>query len=196
MKANWPEKMWVNSPVRVLVQKWETRFFENLHKMPWGGACLEIGCGRGAAMPLIKKHFNPYRLDALDIDHQMVRMAGGRRRRIGGRGLVIAADAQGLPYRDHCMDAVFNFGILHHLENWRLGLEEVARVLRSGGRFYFEEIYPPLYANRLFRHLLAHPAANRFHGPQFRSALSDVGLTLLPGYRESRFAILGVAVKV
>jgi ubiquinone/menaquinone biosynthesis C-methylase UbiE len=196
MKANWPEKIWVNSPMRVMVQKWETRFFHELKGMSGGGAYLEIGCGRGAAIPLITRHFNPNRLDALDIDHEMVQMAKGRRRRADGRGgLLMAADAQGLPYRNHCLDAVFNYGILHHLENWKLGLEEIARVLRSGGRFYFEEIYPPLYANRLFRHLLAHPVENRFHGPEFRSALADVGLTLLPGYRESRFAILGVAVK-
>lgn len=195
MKTNWPEKMWVNSPLRVLVQVWETRFFQALDDMPSGGACLEIGCGRGAALPLITRHFHPRRLDALDIDHGMVRMAGGRHGRMDSRGLVMAADAQGLPYRDHCLDAVFNFGIIHHLENWRQGLQEVARVLRSGGRFYFEEIYPPLYANPLFRHLLAHPVKDRFHGPQFRSALAEVGLRLLPGHRENRFAILGVAVR-
>lgn len=163
--------------------------------MPAGGACLEIGCGRGAAFPLIRKAFKPLRLDALDIDHAMVRLAGGRRGRTAGGGLVMAADAQALPYRDRCLDAVFNFGIIHHLEDWRAGLEEIARVLRSGGRFYFEEIYPPLYANPLFRRLLAHPVNDRFHGPQFRSALAGAGLALLPGYRETRFAILGVAVR-
>jgi hypothetical protein len=42
---------------------------------------------------------------------------------------------------------------------------------------------------------LAHPRENRFHGPEFRTAMADVGLNLLPGYHESRFAILGVAVK-
>jgi ubiquinone/menaquinone biosynthesis C-methylase UbiE len=195
VKTNWPEKMWVNSPLRVLVQRWETGFFRDLSEMAEGGSCLEIGCGRGAAAPLILNRFNPGRLDVLDLDHDMVRLAVRRRRKMRAEGLVMAADAQDLPYRDLCMDAVFNFGILHHLEDWEMGIKEVARVLRRGGRFYFEEIYPPLYANRLFRHLLAHPTANRFHGPQFRSALSDAGLRLLPGYRETRFAILGVAVR-
>jgi ubiquinone/menaquinone biosynthesis C-methylase UbiE len=195
VKANWPEKVWVNSPLRLLIQGWETRFFRKLHPMEPGGRCLEIGCGRGAAVPLIAEHFRPRRLDALDIDHEMVGMAGARRRKVDAGGLVMAGDAQCLPYRDHCLDAVFNFGILHHLENWRLGVREIARVLRPDGWFYFEEIYPPLYANPLFRHLLAHPAEDRFHGPQFRSALEDAGLALLGGYRETRFAILGAAVK-
>lgn len=195
MKVNWPEKIWVNSPVRLMVQKWETRFFQELHAMPPGTACLEIGCGRGAAVPLITRRFSPHRIDALDIDPQMVRLAMSRRKGSSSHGLIMAADAQVLPYRDRCLDAVFNFGIIHHLERWELGIAEIARVLRKGGRFYFEEIYPPLYANCLFKHLLAHPRENRFHGPEFRTAMADVGLNLLPGYHESRFAILGVAVK-
>ncbi|PKN29734.1 MAG: class I SAM-dependent methyltransferase [Deltaproteobacteria bacterium HGW-Deltaproteobacteria-21] len=195
MKVNWPEKIWVNSPMRLMVQKWETRFFQGLHDMPPGSACLEIGCGRGAAVLLMSRWFSPLRIDALDIDPEMVRRAMGRRRATTPHGLIMAADAQVLPYRDQCLDAVFNFGIIHHLERWKLGLEEIARVLRKGGRFYFEEIYAPLYANRLLRHVLAHPRENRFHGPEFRAAMDHVGLDLLQGYHESRFAILGVAVK-
>ena len=93
------------------------------------------------------------------------------------------------------MDAVFNFGILHHLEDWTRGVREIGRVLKADGGFYFEEIYPSLYANFPLRHLLAHPRENRFHGPEFRAALADAGLKLLPGYKENGFRILGVAVK-
>ena len=166
-----------------------------------GSACLEIGCGRGAAISLISRRFHPGRIDAIDIDPEMIRLAKGRKRRVEAdqasspKGLIMAADAQRLPYRANCLDAVFNFGIVHHLEDWRLGLEEIARVLKQGGKFYFEEIYSPLYANCLFRNFLAHPRENRFQGPQFRAALEGVGLHLLPGFRENRFAILGVAVK-
>jgi ubiquinone/menaquinone biosynthesis C-methylase UbiE len=105
------------------------------------------------------------------------------------------ADAQYLPYPDACLDGVFNFGIIHHLEDWEQGVREIARVLRPDGGFYFEEIYPPLYANPLFRHLLDHPTENRFHSPEFRGALKAAGLALLPGYHETPFGIVGVAVK-
>ena len=69
------------------------------------------------------------------------------------------------------------------------------RVLRPGGAFYFEEIYPDLYANALTGRLLRHPTENRFRGPQFRSELQTVGLELVEGYRESRFRILAVAIR-
>lgn len=196
MKTNWPEKVWVNSPLRLMIQKRETRLFQSLLEMQGGGAFLEIGCGRGAALPLISNGFHPRRIDAIDLDPEMIRLAGKRNGRMNSFcGLIMAADAQYLPYKENCLDAVFNFGILHHLEDWRLGLKEVARVLKKGGTFYFEEIYSPLYANFLFRHILAHPRENRFKGAEFQAALLDSGLRLLPGHRENRFAILGAALR-
>lgn len=196
MKVNWPERIWVNSPVRLFVQRQETLFFKKLREMEPDASCLEIGCGRGAAVELIIKAFGPRRIHASDIDPGMIRMAVLKEvPRHKGRVLHLVADAQYLPYPDRCMDAVFNYGIIHHLEDWRLGISEVARVLKKGGGFYFEEIYPPLYANFLFRHILAHPKENRFHSSEYRAALKDSRLRLLPGYKENRFGIVGVAVK-
>ena len=196
MKVNWPERIWVNSPVRLFVQRQETLFLKKLREMEPDASCLEIGCGRGAAVELIIKAFGPRRIHASDIDPGMIRMAVLKEvPRHKGRVLHLVADAQHLPYPDRCMDAVFNYGIIHHLEDWRLGISEVARVLKKGGGFYFEEIYPPLYANFLFRNILAHPKENRFHSSEYRAALKDSRLRLLPRYKENRFGIVGVAVK-
>ena len=108
---------------------------------------------------------------------------------------MLVADAQDIPYPDESMDAVFNFGIIHHLEDWERGISEIARVLKKSGSFFFEEIYPPLYANFLFKRILVHPGNNRFYEKEFRSALKNSGLTLQTGYVENRFRILGVAVR-
>jgi ubiquinone/menaquinone biosynthesis C-methylase UbiE len=196
MKVNWAERLWVNSPLRFLIQQWETRFFKRLRNLQPGARCLEIGCGHGAGARIIINAFQPAELDGLDIDPFMIRLALRRQRKWTAERLrFLVGDAQNLPYVDGSMDAVFNFGIIHHLENWRQGISEIARVLKSGGTFYFEEIYPPLYANPITRILLEHPTENRFHGPEYRGALQSEGFKLLPGYKESRFAILGVAVK-
>ena len=196
MKVNWLERLWVNSPVRLLVQRQETGFFKRLRDMAPGGHVLEIGCGRGVGAELILDAFRPRRVDALDVDPDMIHLAKRRRpRQQNGHLFFYVADAQYLPYTHACLDGVFNFGIIHHLEDWERGVREIGRVLKAGGGFYFEEIYPPLYANPLFRHLLDHPTENRFHGRQFRGALKAAGLALLPGYRETPFGILGVAVK-
>jgi ubiquinone/menaquinone biosynthesis C-methylase UbiE len=126
----------------------------------------------------------------------MLRVAKKRSTRWGMPLRLLAGDAQALPYPDGSFDAVFNYGIIHHLENWPKGVVEIARVLKKDAIFYFEEIYPPLYANPLFIRILDHPRENRFHGPQFRAALEAAGLRLLDGYKESRFAILGAAIKI
>jgi ubiquinone/menaquinone biosynthesis C-methylase UbiE len=196
MKVNWAERLWVNSPLRFLIQKRETRFFKRLRNLEPGTRCLEIGCGHGAGAQIILNTFQPASLDGLDVDPFMIKLALRRQRKRRTNQLrFLVGDAQNLPYVDNSMDAVFNFGIIHHLENWRQSISEVARVLKRGGGFYFEEIYPPLYANLITRILLEHPTENRFHGPEYRGALQSEGFRLLPGYKETRFAILGVAVK-
>jgi len=112
-----------------------------------------------------------------------------------GRINVRLADAHNLPYSNGSIDAVFDFGVLHHLENWRQGLTEIARVLKTRGHFYVEEYFPALYANAIFGKLLAHPREGRFQAAEFHSALSDEHLELMEGFSESRFRLLGVAVK-
>jgi ubiquinone/menaquinone biosynthesis C-methylase UbiE len=196
MKVNWPERLWVNSPVRRYVQVLEGRYFKRMGALVPDAKCLEIGCGCGVGAKIINHAFAPGSIHALDLDVDMLKTAKKKRKAWHNVPLhLLAGDAQELPFPDKSFDAVFNFGIIHHLENWQQGVTEIARVLKSNSMFFFEEIYPPLYANPLFLRMLDHPRENRFHGPEFRAALADAGLHLLDGYKESRFAILGVAVK-
>jgi ubiquinone/menaquinone biosynthesis C-methylase UbiE len=196
MKVNLPERLWVNSPIRRYVQQQEARFFKKSGRLAPGGRCLEIGCGCGVGAHIICQAFAPASIHALDIDPDMLHAAKRKRSTWNNTPLhLLAGDAQELPFPDHCFDAVFNYGIIHHLEDWQKGITEIARVLKDNGVFFFEEIYPPLYANPLFRRILVHPRENRFHGPEFRAALAASGLHLLDGYKESRFAILGTAEK-
>lgn len=196
MQVNWPERFYCRSFVRKIAQWREVGFFRATRPMPPGARVLEIGCGDGGGAGIFSRAFAPGLYHGLDVDPAMVRVAAGRRKGpLGEKSLFLLGDAERLPYRDGAFDAVVNFGIIHHLPDWRQGIAEVGRVLRPGGAFYFEEIYPPLYANPVFRVMLAHPRENRFHGPEFRAALTEENLTLLPGFHESSLFILGVAVK-
>ena len=135
-------------------------------------------------------------MTAFDLEFILVRRAALRRSvKYEDSIFFHVGDAQDLPFRDASFDAVVNFGIIHHLEDWGKGIGEIVRVLVPNGLFYFEEIYPPLYANFLFRRLVAHPTENRFYGEEFRAGLSAKGLRLRSGFKENRFGILGVAQK-
>ncbi len=197
MKTNWVERLWIDGPWRIPFQVNAIRSFKRLHDMAPPRRVLEIGCGRGVGARLILEAFRPERLEAVDIDPAMIRRA--RRRlapELGSRLVFQVADAEALPFPDRSMDAVFNFGIMHHLEDWNRGVREIARMLKPEGVFYFEEFYPALYAGPVFKHVLVHPRENRFDGPQFRSALEGEGLRLVEGYRETRYSIIGAATRL
>ena len=94
-------------------------------------------------------------------------------------------------------DAVFDFAIIHHVEEWRSALDETARVLRPGGLFLFDEVTATALATRTYRTLFDHPKHDRFTAEVFLDALIE--RRLIPGerfrtYRGGRY-VLGVARK-
>jgi len=193
MFVNWPERLFCNSFARRLLQRRQARRWHAMRPMPCGGDMLEIGCGNGTGARIIMALFNPQGFTALDPDPAMLTLA--RKRLAGSIARVVEGSAENLPFASARFDAVFNFGVIHHVEDWAKAITEAARVLRLGGAFYIEEIFPDLYANVFLRHIVAHPAQGRFYPSEFKEALRGAGLDLSPGYHESRLTMLGVAVK-
>jgi len=124
----------MNNPARLALQRrLMARWFERLGGSVPGGAGLEIGCGRGAALGMLRERLGLRRVVGLDLDPRMLRLA---RRRADGP--LVLADALRLPFADGSFDAVFDFGAIHFVASWESALDEVRRVLRAGGRYYFE----------------------------------------------------------
>ena len=121
---------------------------------------------------------------AFDLEPQLVQRATTTLPdRLSQRIFFFVADAQDLPFADSTFDAVVNFGIIHHVLDWRHCIYELGRVTRPGGMFYFEEIYPPLYANFLLKRVVRHPTEDRFYGPQFIETLEANGFRVVDGVR-------------
>jgi ubiquinone/menaquinone biosynthesis C-methylase UbiE len=64
-------------------------------------------------------------------------MLAKARRTLRGAPLVLA-DVTLAPFADASFDAVFDFGAIHFVADWERALDEVRRVLKPGGRYYFE----------------------------------------------------------
>ena len=195
-KLNWGERLAVNTPVRVLQQRIEINWMARVCRARGFARVLEVGCGRGAGARLIKKRFGPRELHATDLDVEMMRKAAGylslkERETIH----LCAADLLNLPYRNSSMDAVFGFGVLHHIPDWRRGLQEATRVLKPGGFYFLEEIYPTLYQNFLTRRILVHPHRDRFHGDDLMLALEHANLPLIAAWEVKYVGIIAVAQK-
>jgi len=196
MKLNWAERWVVNNPLRVIEQRLEIRLLKRMMSLTERGKILEVGCGRGAGAKLILKEFQSSSLYAMDLDLQMVQKAKAYLSRYEkGRVSLCVADVFKLPFKDRTLDAVFGFGVLHHVPDWRGGAAEIARVLKTGGVYFIEEIYPPAYQNFITKRLLLHPREDRFFSHDLRKTLKDVGLPIQNAIDFKRLGILGVAVK-
>ena len=59
MKLNWAERLIVNNPVRVMIQRQIVRWIGQTVAPDPGATVLEVGCGRGAGACLILENFQP-----------------------------------------------------------------------------------------------------------------------------------------
>ena len=201
MLMNRVETVLVNSPPRRALQRYyEVPVLQRFGGMlPPGARVLEVGCGAGYGTELILTRFGADRVDAIDLDSDMIARARRRLARFGDRVRLAAGDMTdlraALGAEDDSYDAVFDFAIIHHVENWRAAVGEIARVLRPGGRFYFDEVTAAALATRGYRWLFDHPEHDRFSGPNFVAELERHGLRVGRRWttRLSGHYLLGVA---
>jgi ubiquinone/menaquinone biosynthesis C-methylase UbiE len=180
MLLNRVEYALMNNPVRAAVQRhYEAPRLLRMGGPVRGGKVLEIGCGRGVGTELIFDLFGAATVDAFDLDARMVALARARLRSRGSRARLWVGDASAIAAADSAYDAVFDFGIVHHIPEWRRALAEVHRVLRPGGRFYAEEVLRSFLAHPVTRRLLEHPTTDRFDSDAFLGGLRASGLTPL-----------------
>ncbi len=178
MKLNRIEKALMNNPVRAFVQKhYEARLLERLGGRTCGERVLEVGCGRGVGTQLILEQWGARQVHAFDLDPDMVERA---RRRLSSYGpdrlRLSVGDVTSIEADDRSFDAVVNFGILHHVAHWQAAISEIRRVLKPGGRFYFEEVSSRALRRRIYRGLFAYPMENRFSRDEFVGELERRGL--------------------
>ena len=120
--------------------------------LPRGRRMLEVGCGRGVALPALAGLCEPSRLTGLDIASDLLVEA---RHRVDARGVVAelcCADVREMPFPDASFDVVVDFGTCYHISRPAAALLEIARVLADGGDLVHET---PV------SQLLAHPARSR-----------------------------------
>jgi ubiquinone/menaquinone biosynthesis C-methylase UbiE len=151
----------MNNPLRRFIQKYgEFRVFKqflkkqkiNLSKK----VIIDAGCGSGYSSKLILDAFNPSALIAFDIMPEQIAIAQKRYKNIN----FMTGDLTHINIPDSRADAVFVFGILHHIPEWRKALRNISGFLKQSGVFLVDE---PKY---------------RFTWNEFEQGMRDAGLSI------------------
>lgn len=185
MKLNRLEFLAMNNPMRALIQeKYELKILRNMTSLSKPGRVLEIGCGNGTGSRLIKKYFSPDYITSIDLDERMVRRAKKRNNDTTISYHVMDASKLGFP--DRQFDAVFDFGIIHHIPDWKDCLLEIQRVLKPGGELILEDLSILSFTmgiGKLWRILSRHPYESMYTPREFTGFMKERGFTI-HNYRE------------
>jgi SAM-dependent methyltransferase len=162
----------MNNPIRGYVQ----RHYEapRLRRLSDTAATniLEIGCGQGTG-----DLFRPERYVGVDLDPRMIQRA---RRRSGGlpNATFLEGDVTNLDFPDGSFNLVVDFGIVHHVPNWKDALAEVHRLLEVDGEFLFEDLSVETWERGIgipFKKIADHPYDEMFRMPEFVNELEALG---------------------
>ena len=161
----------MNNPLRRWVQKHiEFKIFKDqLTKARIelnNKAIMDGGCGSGYSTELIVNEFHPSHIVAFDFMPEQIGLAKKRDLKVD----FTVGDLTRIDAADESFDAVFIFGVLHHIPRWEEALMQISRVLKPEGFLLVEE---PRY---------------RFDWNDFESGIKQAGFimvdlkTLLAGY--------------
>lgn len=112
--------------------KWETFFDEKIKEIAKEKTVIDIGGGRGFIKELAryKKYFTNCGYKSLDFDPETKPD--------------ILADAHQLPFKNNSIDAVICKAVLEHVQEPQKVIDEIHRILRSGGKCF---VYVPFLYN-------------------------------------------------
>ena len=119
-----------------------------------GARVLEVSCGHGGGASYLSRTYAPAEYVGLDLNPAGIRFCAAEHHVPGLRFVV--GDAQRLPFADASFDVVLNVEASHCYPDFPGFLDEVARVLKPGGRFRHADLRYPSQTEGWVRALATH----------------------------------------
>jgi ubiquinone/menaquinone biosynthesis C-methylase UbiE len=132
-----------------------------------GARVLETGCGTGRdSLHIVRRIAPGGELYAQDLSVGMLRVA---RRKLAGSPVpveLVLSNASYLPFADAVFDAAFHFGGINTFGEVRRAIDELTRVVASGGRVVFgDEGIAPWLREKLLGRILVNANPLYAHRP-------------------------------
>jgi ubiquinone/menaquinone biosynthesis C-methylase UbiE len=113
---------------------WHKSVWNNITNHP-GGKVLEIGCGRGGFAIWLMGRSERFKITGLDFSFSAIELARKAAAVSGSAAEFLQGDAESLPFPDSTFDLVISCECIEHVPHPPVMAKEIARVLKSGGRF-------------------------------------------------------------
>ena len=114
-----------------LAAKPDKHRFQRILKLPCAGRLLDAGGGTARISSLLNDMIGQVVVN--DLSHHMLKQAG-KKAMAPVRSLV-----EHLPFADQTFDRILIVDALHHFKDQQRSIQELLRVLKSGGRLAIEE---------------------------------------------------------
>jgi ubiquinone/menaquinone biosynthesis C-methylase UbiE len=181
MKLNKIEFIAMNNPIRAAVQEhYELPMLKSMITVNGIDKALEIGCGNGHGTKLIKRYFNPQNIIGIDLDERMIRLA--KKKNNDQTISFLVMDAAKLNFPDKYFDVIFDFGMIHHIQNWRDCLKELKRVLKDKGTVIMEDLSSDTFETflgRIMKLLSDHPYADMYSTVNFLDYMKSIEFEII-----------------
>ena len=157
-----------------------TKFYkEYFHKFN-NKHVLEIGCGSGFDTKLISIYFKPSKIIATDLDSQLIEVANKRNKTPSV--FYEVADSTKLLYKINSFDAIFDFGVIHHIPNWKDCLKELYCVLKPGGFVFLYDVPIESFSGVkgwFTRTFTLHPYEEIYRKKEFVNYIRKIGFKII-----------------
>jgi ubiquinone/menaquinone biosynthesis C-methylase UbiE len=122
-------------PESPLAHPWYASVAGELEHYKGGARVLEVGCGRGGFANWLARQKPGFEITALDFSSSAIEIAKEAAAVQNSKVTFVVGDAEALPFADGSFDLVISCECMEHVPHPPKMAQELARVLKPGGRF-------------------------------------------------------------